>query len=289
MSGLVGYGARALELEVNGSGRIPRSGRRVTQQQRKSLGQALFRARHPYGAVAIAGVLYVAIVGGAVGELVHGSYLGVAWVLYGVAGFAAASGLTALAALASRRGWRARRYIGSGAAIIGALSIYSLKFGFPHRPYDAVVAILGVDLRAALLGYALVAATVPAVMIARTIPRARAWKLLGPAGQAREGGLPARVRFLHWKKGSRTWHYGSIHIADGKISWHSADGSRTLPFTSACQSLAAGPPGSRSRRATHIRYDEGRILVDVPRKVLAALARDLAQHPQPLPDRQDPA
>lgn len=46
------------------------------------------------------------------------------------------------------------------------------------------------DLHAALLGYALVAATVPAVMIVRTIPRARAWKMLGPAGQARQGGLP---------------------------------------------------------------------------------------------------
>jgi hypothetical protein len=237
-------------------------------------------------------VLYLAILVGAVGELIHGSYLGVTWALYGVAGFAAAAGLTALAALAGRRGWRGRRWIGSGAASIGVLSIYSLRFGFPHRPYDGAVAVLGVDLHAALLGYALVAATVPAVMIVRTVPRARAWKLLGPAGQAREGGLPARVRFLHWKKKSRTWHYGHIGIADGKISWHSADGSRTLPFTNACQSLAAQPPGARSRRrSTLIRYTDGdgRILVDVPRKVLAALARDLDQHPRALPDRQDPA
>ena len=276
---------------MNGSGRTPRPGRGLTQQQRKRLDQALFQARHPYGAVALAGVLYLAILVGAVGELIHGSYLGVTWALYGVAGFAAAAGLTALAALAGRRGWRGRRWIGSGAASIGVLSIYSLRFGFPHRPYDGAVAVLGVDLHAALLGYALVAATVPAVMIVRTVPRARAWKLLGPAGQARQGGLPARVRFLHWKK-SRTWHYGHIGIADGKISWHSADGSRTLPFTNACQSLAAQPPGARSRRrSTLIRYTDGdgRILVDVPRKVLAALARDLDQHPRALPDRQDPA
>jgi hypothetical protein len=280
----------ALEREVNRSGRTPRPRRGLTQQQqRKRLDQALFQARHPYGAVAIGGVLYLAILAGAVAELIHGSYLGVTWVLYGVAGFAVAAGLTALAALAGRRGWRARRWIGPGAAITGAMSLYSLKFAFPHQPYDGVVAVLGVDLHAALLGYALVAATVPAVMIARTVPRARAWKLLGPAGQARQGGLPARVRFLHWKK-SRTWHYGSIGIADGEISWHAADGSRTLPFTSACQSLAAQPPGARSRRrATLIRYNDGRILVDVPRKVLAALARDLDQYPQSLPDRQDPA
>jgi hypothetical protein len=98
----------ALELEVNGSGRTPRPGRGLTQQQRKRLDRALFRARHPYGAVAIAGVLYLAILVGAVGELIHGSYLGVTWVLYGVAGFAVAAGLTALAALAGRRGPRPR-------------------------------------------------------------------------------------------------------------------------------------------------------------------------------------
>ena len=95
------------------------------------------------------------------------------------------------------------------------------------------------------------------------------------------------MRFLHWKK-SRTWHYGYIHIAGGEISWHSADGSRTLPFTNACQSLAAQPPGARPRRrATLISYNDARILVDVPRKVLPALARDLGQYPQALPDRQD--
>jgi hypothetical protein len=279
----------ALELEVNGSGRTPRPGSGLTQQQRKRLDQALFQARHPYGAVAIAGVLYLAILVDAVGKLIHGSYLGVTWVLYGVAGFAVAAGFTALAALAGRRGWRGRRWIGSGAAIIGVLSMYSLKFAFPQPPYDGEMAVFGVDLHAALLGYALVAATVPAVMMVRTVPRARAWKLLGPAGQARQGGLPARVRFLHWKK-SRTWHYGYIRSADGEISWHSADGSRTLPFTNACQSLAAQPPGARSRRrATLIRYSNARILVDVPRKVLAALARDLDQYPQALPGRQDSA
>jgi hypothetical protein len=278
-----------LELEVNGSGRTPRPSGGLTQQQRKRLDQARFRARHPYGAVAIAGALYLAILAGVVGGLIHGTYLGVAWFLYGVVGFAVAIGLAALAALAGRRGWRGRRWIGSGVAIIGVLSMYSLRFAFPHRPYDGAVAVFGVDLHAALLGYALVVATVSAVLIARTIPRARALKLLGPAGQAREDGFPARVRFLHWKK-SRTWHYGYIRIADGEISWHSADGSRTLPFTEVCQSLAAQPPGARSRRrATLIKYNDARILVDVPRKVLAALARDLDQHPQALPDHQDPA
>ncbi len=274
---------------MSGSGKAPRPGRGMTQQQRKGLDQALFQARHPYGAVAIAGVLYLAILVGVVGGLIRGTYLGAAWVLYGVAGLAVAAGLTALAALAGRRGWRGRRWIGTGVAALGVVSMYSLRFTFPRRPYDGTVAVFGVDLHAALLGYALVAATASAVLIARTIPRARAWKQLGPAGQAREGGIPARVRFLHWKR-SRTWHYGYIRSADGEIRWHSADGARTLSFTQACQSLAAQPPGTRSRRrATVIRYTDGRILVDVPRKVLAALARDLGQHPQhpqALPDHQ---
>lgn len=274
---------------MNGSGRTPRPGRGLTQQQGKRLDQAQFQARHPYGAVAMAGVLYLAILAGVVGELIHGTYLGATWALYGVAGFAVATGLTALAALAGRRSWRGRRWIGSGVAIIGVLSMYSLRFAFPRRPYDGAVAVFGVDLHAALLGYALVVATASAVLVARTIPRARALKLLGPAGQAREGGFPARVRFLHWKK-SRTWHHGYIRIADGDISWHSADGSRTLPLTKACQSLAAQPPGARSRRrATLIKYSDARILVDVPRKVLVALARDLDQRPQALPDHQAPA
>ncbi|MCW2935956.1 MAG: hypothetical protein JWM19_6918 [Actinomycetia bacterium] len=70
-------------------------------------------------------MLYLVILVDAVGELIRGSYLGVTWVLYGVAGFAVAAGLTALAALAGRRGWRGRRWIGSGAAIIGVVSIYT--------------------------------------------------------------------------------------------------------------------------------------------------------------------
>ena len=175
----------ALELEVNGSGRTPRRGRGLAQQQRKSLDQALFRARHPYGAVAIAAVIYLAILVGAMGDLIRGSYLGVTWVLCGMAGFAVAAGLTALAARAGRRGWRGRRLIGSGATIIGVLSLYSLRFAFPHRPYDGWVAAFAVYLHAALLGYALVAATVPAVMIVRTVPRARAWKLPLPGRPGR--------------------------------------------------------------------------------------------------------
>jgi hypothetical protein len=271
-------------------GQDPRIRRGTTRQQRKRLDQALFQARHPYGAVAIAGVVSLSIVAGAVHDLIHGSYLGVAWVLCGVAGFAAAAGLTALATLGRRRGWRGRRWIGTGAAIIGVLSLYSLRFTFPSgalRRRGGAAALFGVDLHAALLGYALVAATVPAILVARTIPRARAWKLLGPAGQARQGGLPARVRFVDWEK-SATWHYGDIRIAGGEISWHSADGSRTLSFTKACQWLAAQPPRARpQRRTTLIRDSDGRILVDVPRQVLAALARDLDQYPQDRPDNGD--
>jgi hypothetical protein len=80
---------------------------------------------------------------------------------------------------------------------------------------------------------------------------------------------------LHWRK-SKTWHYGDIRIAGGEISWQSADGSRTLPFTNACRSLAAQPPGGRPRRRTTLIGDnDARILVDLPLKVLVALAQDL--------------
>ena len=248
------------------------SDRRARRQRRAQE----FGARHPRLTLAVtcAAMAGVAAVCGY--QFIDNTYLGLGWVIAGVAGMATAAGLSAAVLIRYRRHGAATGRVVMAWQVLAIVSTIGILIN--QGPHSSGQAFFNV-VHAAGLGYDAVTLAVVVALLAYLIPRSRP-RTRGQAGHAPgRAGIPARLRFTGVK--APTWRAGHLIAANGMVTWVSWNGDTRLDLTTACHALPILPPDAYGRQAwkTTLVTDYGLAEVDVSPMVLVALVRSLHSPP----------